>query len=169
MNALVVHESMFGNTEQIAFAIADGLGGDTEVISVGRLTADHLAAVDLLVVGGPTHAWSMSRPQTRSGAREQGAPASIEFGVRERVPALGRRSIFAAAFDTRINKPRFMTGAASKAIGRMLRRHAYRLIIRPESFLVEGTKGPLSPGEIERARAWGQTLRARVEASDAAA
>ncbi len=53
--ALVVFESMFGNTEAIARAVADGLGGGAEVD----------------VVGGPTHAFGMSRPSTRRSAAQQ--------------------------------------------------------------------------------------------------
>lgn len=160
MSALVVFESMFGNTKEIACAIAEGIGGHARVTSIEFLTEDALNDVELLVVGGPTHAHGMSRPQTRDDAHRQGAPTA-ETGVRERLPALGQQVMRgAAAFDTRIDKPRLITGAASKGIERSLRHLGYHIVAPAESFLVDGTKGPLLPGELERARAWGKRLRA---------
>lgn len=159
MGALVVYESMFGNTKDIACAIAEGIGGHTRVTSIEFLTEDALEDVDLLVVGGPTHAHGMSRPQTREGAHEQGAP-EVETGVRERLPALGKQVMRGAvAFDTRIDKPRVITGAASKGIERALRHLGYHIVAPAQSFLVDGMKGPLLPGELERACAWGEQLR----------
>jgi hypothetical protein len=126
--------------------------------------------VDLLVVGGPTHGHGMSRPQTREAARNDGAPTvRVDAGVRDRIPALSRKVDFVAAFDTRVDKPKFLTGAASKGIARLLHSHGYNLIVPPESFLVSGSKGPLVGGELERARVWGAAVRARKEASSAAA
>jgi flavodoxin len=57
MRAVVVYESMFGDTRQVAEAIGDGLGLKFEVtvVAVDRLTTDQLRGIDLLVVGGPTH------------------------------------------------------------------------------------------------------------------
>jgi hypothetical protein len=93
MKALVVFESIFGNTQHIAEAIAEGLRGEVEVVEVGKARAE-IAGVDLLVVGGPTHAWGMSRAMTRSGARDQAAkagtkPVSEGEGVRDWLARLG--------------------------------------------------------------------------------
>ena len=74
MSILVVYESMWGNTRAVADAIARGLGPDTAVVEVTRAPADIPADVDLLVVGGPTHAFSMSRGTTRHDAAQRGAP-----------------------------------------------------------------------------------------------
>jgi hypothetical protein len=164
MNALVVHESMFGNTESVARAIAEGLGEHTRVISADRLNADVVAGTDLLVIGGPTHAHGMSRRQTRRTARESGARAKSDVGVREALVALGRHSILGAAFDTRLNKPAFLMGSAARGIHRVLRNDGFELVADPESFLVEGTMGPLAAGELERAKSWGQGLRVRAQA-----
>lgn len=62
MKALVVYESMFGNTEQVARAVATGLGRhlDVELVAVAN-APDTVSDVDLVVVGGPTHAFSMTR------------------------------------------------------------------------------------------------------------
>ena len=76
MKAVVVYESMFGNTRQIAEAIAAGLAesADVAAVEVSEATAEAAEAADLLVAGGPTHAFSMSRPSTRSDAVNRGAP-----------------------------------------------------------------------------------------------
>src|SRR6476646_4682627 len=73
--ALVVYESMFGNTEAVAHALAQGLGLRmlVEVVPVTQAPAKVDCGVELLVVGGPTHAFGLSRASTRRSAREQGA------------------------------------------------------------------------------------------------
>ncbi len=70
MRALIVYESMFGNTHVIADHIATGLrpGYEVTVVPVGDATAELVAAADLLIVGGPTHAHRMSTPGTRHSA-----------------------------------------------------------------------------------------------------
>ncbi|WP_084965796.1 flavodoxin family protein [Thermoactinospora rubra] len=167
MYALVVYESMFGNTERIAQAIADGLGTSmavqvTEVGSAPRILGED---VGLLVVGGPTHAFGMSRPSTRASAAQQmdGPLVSRGVGVREWLAALHTPSarLASAAFDTRIWKPR-LPGSAAKAARRALRRLGVRAVAPPESFYVADTQGPLVDGEVERARRWGEQLAALV-------
>lgn len=167
MDAVVVYESMFGNTEEVACAIAEGLGGHTRVVSVDALDEHALSTAGLVIAGGPTHAWSMSRRSTRGGARDQGASmANVEVGLREKLPMLGPRAVVAAAFDTRINKPRVLTGSAAKAIAKLLRRLGYT-VVGTESFRVTGTSGPLVAGELDRAKGWGESLREKVSARTA--
>jgi hypothetical protein len=176
MHAVVVFESMFGNTESVARAVADGLGRHVpgEVVDAsggGRPVLDDLA---VLVVGGPTHAFGLSRPSTRADAAQRpGYVASGSSGLREWLDALpaGRSGLPAAAFDTRIRGTRFlgpMAGAAGAA-ARRLRRRGFDVVVRPESFWVADTPGPLAPGEAERARAWGETLGSTVAAATATA
>ena len=168
MRAVVVYESMYGNTRAIAEAIGEGLRPtyDVAVVRVGRVLPGTLADVDLLVVGGPTHVWSMSRTKTREGAaasaQKSGSGLSLEpdatdAGLREWFGSLGRRSGRAAAFDTRIDSPAMLTGRASKAIARRLRRRGYELAARPESFLVT-KRNTLVDGEVGRAQAWAAGL-----------
>ena len=70
MRAVIIYESMFGNTHAIADAIAKGLEPlDTVVmVPVGDAGRERLDDADLLVVGGPTHFHGMSRPRTRKWA-----------------------------------------------------------------------------------------------------
>ena len=174
MKAVVVYESMFGSTRQIAEAIALGLGGSAAVRTVGVLDADPSVCkgADLLVVGGPTQAWSMSRPSTRRGAPlhlndphndlvlERGADWGP--GVREWIASLGKVNTKAAAFDTRISSPVLLTGRASRSIGRALARHGLTMVAAPESFLVD-KKSHLLPGELDRAQAWGVRLATQAD------
>ncbi len=165
MDALVVYESMFGNTEEIAKAIAEGLSTRlrTEVAEAGRAPGAVGAEVGLLVVGGPTHAFAMSRASTRRSAAQQATRPLVSAGngVREwlatlRTSSAGLRS---AAFDTRVAKPR-MPGSAARGIARRLRRLGVRVVAPAQSFYITGTEGPLVEGELERARKWGESLAA---------
>ena len=64
----------------------------------------------------------------------------------------------AAAFDTRLDRSPKLTGSAARGIARRLHGGGYELVGEPESFFVEDAEGPLAPGELERARAWGAQL-----------
>lgn len=163
MRSLVVYESLWGNTEQVANAVAAGLGDATtvDVVDVGSAPAVPAGDVDLLVVGGPTHAFTMSRPNTRSEAVTRGASnASPGPGIREWIAALpthGDRALV-ATFDTRVDKVRRLPGSAARKAGKLLRRLGYAQVLDPESFYVADVDGPLLDGELERARAWGGRL-----------
>jgi hypothetical protein len=163
MQALVIYESMFGNTEAIARAVGSGLATKlgTEVHEVGVAPRVLDESTELLVVGGPTHAFGMSRVGTReTAARDAGDRlVSQGIGVREWLDAFQfpRLGVAGAAFDTRIDRPRF-PGAAANAIARRLRRAGVSPVLSAESFYVSATDGPLLEGELERARQWGESL-----------
>jgi hypothetical protein len=162
MKALVVYESMFGNTETIARAIASGLGDACDVTLADVTTMPYPSGVDLLVVGGPTHAFGLSRPGTRQDAVRQGGtrPDAAKIGLREYLDACPMLTgLAAAAFDTRVDKP-FLPGSAARKADRQLRRLGCRLIVPPASFRVAGTPGPLVDGEAERAARWAVGLAA---------
>jgi hypothetical protein len=168
MRALVVVESSFGNSRAVADALADGLLeglGDAEVRSVGTASTD-LAGVELLVVGGPTHAFGMSRDQTRADAVRQGAPAETSGpGIREWLADLEPPArLPVATFDTRVARVRHVPGSAARGAARMLRRRGCVLVARPESFFVVDTMGPLVDGELARAREWGAGVGRNVRA-----
>lgn len=163
IRALVVYESMFGNTEKIAAAIRDGLarGIDTDLMRVDRCPAELPADVRLLVVGGPTHAFSMSRASTRADASSKGdLVMPPEIGIREWIDKLDAADTLAvvATFDTRITKGRRLPGSAAKAALKALRRHGFKPITNPGSFYVDDTTGPVSDAELTRARAWGELV-----------
>lgn len=169
MKALVIYESMFGNTKLIAEAIGKGLGGPetAQVVEVKDAGRD-LTGFDLLVIGGPTHAWSMSRRGTRRDALSKASedrPGAGEIGIREWLGELPRNgSVLTATFDTKLRKGRwFPTGSAARSAAKRLRKRGFTLVFDPEQFEVIGNDGPLADGEIERAEAWGQLLRAAAD------
>jgi hypothetical protein len=166
LTALVVYESMFGCTAAVAGAVAEGLasgGLQTRLVDVREAPPASEMVYDVLVVGAPTHAFSLSRPSTRRDAVRQGAPPeAATTGLREWLDALGGRRQghrrAAAAFDTRVAAVRRLPKAASTRASRMLVRHGHHLVSRPTPFLVEGTQGPLVEGELTRAATWGRVV-----------
>jgi Flavodoxin domain len=169
MKAVIAHESIYGNTRQIAEAIAAGLEplGEVELVSVNHGDPGAADGADALIVGGPTHmhglATSMSRKQAAQAAEEE-EDLSVEPGaadgpgLRKWLSQRAGDGKPAAAFDTRLDRSPLLTGAAARGIAKRLRRRGYEVIADPESFLVEDSEGPLAEGELERARAWGASL-----------
>jgi len=173
MKAAVVYESMYGHTHNIAQAIAEGLGSvaETELVPAEEAGRIEIKGLDLLVVGGPTHAHGMTWPQTRHAAvrdaqsRAKGLtvdPSAEGPGLREWSCSMGPGSGRAAAFDTRVDAPELLTGHASKGIGKKLSQHGFELVAEPESFLVSGDSD-LLPGEQDRAHRWGEMLAATLK------
>jgi hypothetical protein len=176
MRAVVVYESMFGNTHVVADAIGKGLGEGLEsvdnvvvlpVVEAGRA---QLGDADLLVVGGPTHFHGMSRPRTRKWANATAQKPKNDLvldhdaqgpGVRDWLTSLGHGHTKFAAFDTRFKGPAVLRGRASRLISRKLRRHGFEMVAKPESFFVT-LQNHLEPGEEARAQEWGERLAARV-------
>ncbi|MGO1315488.1 MAG: flavodoxin family protein [Cellulomonadaceae bacterium] len=157
MKALIVTESYFGNTWKVAEAIADGLrsaGAQAEVVDVG--TDPDVDAVELLVVGAPTHNAGLPLPATRAQALEKGGDPE-RIGAREWLDALPRLVTCRTASFSTVTGPSAEAGTATEGIGRRLRdrKSDYE---GAEDFLVLGLKGPLADGELDRARAWGASL-----------
>jgi hypothetical protein len=175
--ALVVYESIFGNTRAIAEAIGRGLGDryEVRVLEVSQAPAAP-DGIDLIVVGGPIHAWGMTRESTRHDARKQALahgvqPPSTGIGVREWLAHLPMRSdeMAAAAFDTAVKMRWFPVGSAGKGEAARLREHGYRVLVPPEHFFVADTDGPLVDGEVDRAAQWAAALAAGAAPTASAA
>jgi flavodoxin len=158
VKTLIVYFSKLGNTQKVAEVIADTLmqAGDARAISVDELTASSLKEVDLLVVGSPTHSWTVPR-----AVRE--VLKKISYG------GLGGKSV--TAFDTS-NKMwgpmKFFT--ASHRLCVTLRILGGKPLVPPETFLVEKSdrstvtkRVNLCNGEIERAKAWADLMLKRWE------
>ena len=161
-NALVVFESMFGNTQAVANAVADGLReqGEVRVLDVAEAPDSIPSHVDLLVVGGPTHAFSMTRANTRQSAVNQGADEdkAAQPGIREWISGLAiSADVPVATFDTKVVKPH-LPGSAAHAADRKLRHRGLHHVVAPETFYVTGTTGDLVDGELSRAKEWGARL-----------
>jgi flavodoxin len=153
MNALIVYDSVFGNTEQVAREIGKGLeaGGSVQILRVTEVRMDQLSGLELLAVGSPTRGF---RPTEGITAFLKGLPEG------------GLNGMKVAAFDTRIApediKPRILGflvkigGYAAPSIAGRLAKAGGRLAAPPEGFAVSGTEGPLKEGELERAADWGR-------------
>ena len=152
MAALVVFDSIFGNTRKVAEAVAAEL--DAMAVPVSEAGSIDWNGVDLLVVGSPTRGF---RP----------TPAISEFcsGL---APEHGK-TLLVAAFDTRIALEtihpaplRWVVdagGYAADRIAQMLGHQNVRTVGTHAGFIVTGQEGPLAEGELERARAWARGLR----------
>jgi len=170
MRALVIYESMYGCTHLVASRIAEGLRPVFDVAAVPATAATEVlaASADLLVVGCPTHTHRMPTPATRKMARAAAAkpgsalvmdPASDAGGVREWLDSLApaRDGQLAVTFDTRVAGIPALTGRASRGVSRALSNRGYRLIVAPESFLVD-KRNALAAGEQMRAFEWGRMV-----------
>ncbi len=148
MKSLVVYDSEFGNTEQVARAIAAVLreAGPSDVRSLSDATS-FAPDIELLIVGGPTHA--------------HGIDAAFKTFL-ETLPDTWVNGIEVATFDTRYRMPELVTGSAAHAIAKRLTRKGAHLLDAPKSFFVEHKEGPLVDGELERAAAWAGDLVASV-------
>ena len=146
MKALIIYDSVFGNTEQIAQAIGNALGSpkDVETLRVGNVKTEQIKELDLLIVGSPTHA---GRP----------TPAIQDFLKNVSEPDV--RGVDVAAFDTRISTRIVgIFGYASGRIADSLKKNGGTLIAPPEGFFVKGKEGPLKEGELNRATGWAKTI-----------
>ena len=151
MNALVVYDSVFGNTERVAREIGKALeaAGSVQTLRVTEVKMDQLSGLELLVVGSPTRGF---RPTEGIVAFLKGLPEDRLNGLK------------VAAFDTRIalediKSPifRFLVktgGYAAPSIAKRLEKAGGRLAVPPEGFAVVGTEGPMKQGELERAAEW---------------
>lgn len=159
MRALIVYESMHGNTRDIAKAIAVGMSPvvATNVVEVSQ--APQLSEVDLLIVGGPTHV-GLSRRSTRAAAGGRTVhPLPADIGLRDWLRGLPRVTTRhdAVTFDTRL-RVRVLPGSAAASAAKLLRRRGYRILWPSKGFHITRPSGPLVEGEIERAQLWGRWI-----------
>ncbi len=162
MRTLIVYESMWGNTRQVAEAAAEAFGAAATIVEAAHAPESLPPDIDLLVVGGPTHAFSMSHASTRRDAEAKGAHAGdAARGIREWLAALPSSDVEVATFDTRVGSVRRLPGSAAKAAAKEVRRHDLGHLVDSQSFYVADMAGPLLDGELDRARTWGHQLAAR--------
>ena len=171
---LVVFESVFGDAEQVALAIAEGLATrlPVDVVPARDAPARVPSDVRILVVGGPNHAFGMPGESTRESAvAEHGAEIpDTTFGLHEWLDTVQLPPhLNAAAFDTRMDHPRLITKLdhAARTEEKLLRGLGATLAAPAEHFVVVAVRGPLADGEVDRARRWGQALGELVAARPA--
>jgi len=159
MKAVVVYESLWGNTAAIARAIAEGLGPDVKALTTDEATAEAVGAADLIVAGAPVLGFSLPTEGMLDGIRKNpGSPTAPDLShpsMRAWLDALPAGKGAAVAFETRLRGP--FPGSATKAILAGLEGKGYTPSGK-EPFYVAGKFGPLRDGEVDRARAWGAGL-----------
>lgn len=181
MRTVIVYESLFGDTREIAEAIARGVrgadpDGGVACVSVHEANPDDVALATLLIAGGPTQFFGMAS-RTKSGVflREQDRASGHSRSGHPLEPGVGGETLHewlghlpeaplgakAAAFDTRLDN--LLSGGAAAGIARRLRGRLYDVIADPEGFVVEDIEGPLRDGELERAEAWGARVAREAE------
>lgn len=143
---LVIFDSVFGNTAEIAKAIGEALGAPVKKVDI--ITPDDLEGLKILFIGSPTRAF-------------QPTPATMSFLKGQKGQLNGVR---AAAFDTRIRVEntnsgflKFMVGIfdyATPKLGKGLNKAGAEISLEAEGFIVLDSEGPLAEGELERAQAW---------------
>ncbi|MGD1992456.1 MAG: flavodoxin family protein [Anaerolineae bacterium] len=151
MNSLIVYYSRFGNTREIAEAVGETLGaaGPAQVISTDQLGVSDLEEAELVVLGSPTH--QMKLPE-------------VVRPVFESLPRRVLPGTPAAVFDTSYKLSRWLAPfTAAPKLASWLRKLGGKRLVPPETFHVEGREGPLYAGEIERARAWANSILKQLE------
>lgn len=155
MKALIIYESAFGNTEQIAFAIRDTLNLSCQTIALhpDKIQPADLQNYDLIIAGSPTQKFS---------------PLPQISAFISKLPDGSLKGKNVAAFDTRIDlkkqNNRFLSfmvwlfGYAAEPLARKLKSKRGNLIAPSEGFFVDDTKGPITEGELIRAKEWAENL-----------
>jgi len=155
MKALIIYDSVFGNTEKIAQAISSSLGSkeNVETLRVSEVKPEKLIGLELLIVGSPTRVFK---------------PTKAIMNFLNKIPLNGLKGVKVAAFDTRIStvdaNSRLLNilvklfGYAAKPIADRLEKKEGSLIIPPEGFFVKDSEGPLKDGELERAADWAKLI-----------
>ena len=145
MKVVIIYESCFGNTLEIAESLWSALRKDTDVrlLPASEAQVHDLRGIDMLFIGCPTREHTIA-PATRA--------------LLEQLPTAGLRDVRVAVFDTRYRRPRWLSGSAAEGVARHVRALAGHLVSEPESFFVLDRQGPLAEGERERAAAWAAEL-----------
>ena len=160
MRAVVVYESLWGNTAAIAGAIAEGIGPGAQALTTEAATAEEIADAELVVAGAPVQGFSLPTDRMRASIADSEAAAPLppdlaHPSLRSWLESLAAREGKAAAFETRIWwSPRGATGD----IEERLERAGYRVLGKAQKFVVKDKYGPLKEGELDRAREWGKQL-----------
>lgn len=152
-NAVVIYDSVFGNTEKIAKALASGISKHdvpVDCLKVDEIDIQNLAEYDLLAIGGPTHMLSLSKHMK-------------EFLETLNTVDLNGKKGF--CFDTRNHSRfnRFDMNSAAKRIEKKLKRMKVVMIAPRKSAIVEGREGPLDGDMEEMFVQYGEEIATHIQ------
>ncbi len=163
MNCLIIYDTVYGNTEQVARAIGAAFAPahSVRLVKADKIASLDVASIDLLIVGGPTHRHRIS-PQLDA--------------VLKTTPRGALKGVKVATFDTRYRMAEWLSGSAASGIARRVRKLGGSLLAPPESFFIERDVPPqgekrrhnlerLEVGEVERATRWARKIVNAVETS----
>ncbi|MFV0632716.1 flavodoxin family protein [Demequina sp.] len=178
MDAIVVFESMWGNTAAVALAIAEGLGADAVALVTDEATPERVAEAALVVAGAPVHALTLPSENSRAAAAARDTPTSVPADVhhpsmRDWLSTVPPGPRHFAAFETRIAGP--LGRGAAFAIGRSMSAAGYTPLDRAHGFTVtmrartDKPAAMLLAGQEREAHEWGQRLRTLLVEATAAA
>jgi flavorubredoxin len=135
--AIVVYDSVYGNTEKVAHAIVQGLenSGLVKAKAVRAEKADlaEISDYDIIIAGAPTHAWKPSQK-------------ARDFLDRIDPSALHGKKGF--AFDTKYKSR--LAGSAAKKIQSTLSKLGIDIVLDSVSAIVKASEGPLEEGTEEK-------------------
>lgn len=156
MNALIICDSLYGNTYEVAEALAAVWRQyiPVRIVTARTATVPDLIGVELLAIGGPTQIHGLS-------------PAMDDLLGGALPTKMAGKTI--VAFDTRIHLSAWLSGSAAEVIAKRLSKHGLALLVPPESFFVEGKEGPLREGELDHATMWAHTVFEKATVSPVAA
>jgi hypothetical protein len=158
VKAVVVYESLWGNTAAVARAIAEGIGPGASALSTGEAVGAAIEGADLIVGGAPLLGFNLPTEEMRAtiGKGTAGpAPDLTHASMRSWLENLPDGNGRCCGFETRIW---WSPGSSAKKISEELSAKGYSAAGRDEKFIVTGKYGPLKDGELDRARRWGASL-----------
>ena len=145
MKAALVYDSVYGNTEKAAMAIAAELKAtcDIRVLRATEVDPSALERIDLLIVGSPTQ-WNKALKTIRHFLGD--------------IPPMKLLGVQAMVFDTRL--PSKFVGALGYAAGKMaaaLKKKGAK-IVSINGFLVAEGGMKIQESELARAAEWGRSF-----------
>ena len=147
----IVYDTKYGNTKLVAEKIAEGMrelkGIETEVSDVKKVDLKKIDSFDAILIGAPNHFGSPSRT------------------IMKFIDKLGKLKLKAkgvAVFDTFLGKDFEM---ATKKMEKRLDEKVppLRLMTSGLSIRVDETKGPITEGELPKAREFGKKIATQLE------
>lgn len=166
LRALVVFDSLVGETDQIARAVIEGLDGAfaSIVADIRDIAPERAADFDLIVTGEPAQS---------PGVVIDGPEGDVEVPHVVMKAWLANLSEahdrqFCACFDTSVRSDSCSGESASINSIRLLHDLGYVVLSR-QTFHVDSFGGSLLAGELDRAKAWADSLAARIPPPDRSA